>query len=264
MYSIRMENQWSERAQPLGETSENNRECEARDNEMSHSRILDAEFAKLVASPDIFGEQFGQRPLVASLKRVRHEVDGQTIYEHTRQLLQSLRTDEFRDIHLGNANVRVPDLLRAVGLYHDAEKSLMESRKGEVVGWKKPSLKAAKLASLESAFSELSTYQPELLVDTRTRILFDELIRNSFYFGYNLNLLKLEERQFNDDGEALLEKVLLQPISRLHGHGLDVEPEALFAVQFALSRADSLAIGPYKKNLPELERLRSKLLDLIN
>jgi len=263
-HSRRMENRKFESPQvgSGGPQADAERSGEAR--ETPRARVLDAVFAARIETPGRFREEFGQRPLVAKLENARHEVDGLTIYEHTRQLLQGLRTDQLQDARFGDADIHPPDLLRVVGLYHDAEKSLMVPPQGAEADWRKPSLKEAKAASLEMAFAESAAYQPELLADPRTRVLFDELMMNGFYFGYHLDLLKREERRFDDEGEALLEKVLYQPISRLRAQGLEVEPETLFAAQFALSRADSSAIGPYKKNLEALERLRTRLLDLIN
>ena len=224
----------------------------------------DAKFAKLVADPEKFRDLFGRRTLVDRLEAIKHAADGKTIYEHTRQLLMNLRTDAFKDLDLGGINL--PDLVRAVGLYHDADKLFDGQPKDpRDPDGPKYNFVEAKAKAVPLALQEVAEHMPKLFADERARELFKVLMSTGTYFGYNLERLsRLPEPRFNDEGEKMIDNMVHAPIGRLKEKGIKIDPDALFAVQFALSRADTSAIDVFKGNTGKLDRLYARLLELVS
>ncbi len=209
-------------------------------------------FGQLISDAVVFKKYCGKRPRVLALEKVRHQQDGKDILEHTRQLLAHLRVDDLADVRIEGLHLPVPELLRLVGLYHDLDKQVVTETQ---------TFNGVKQAAVRAALQEIEDIEPGRLSSPFEKALFSVLMETCDYFGYNLPLLKMTAIGRDRGLEALAEKKIYEPLRELKRQfGVDVEPEVLLRMQFAISRADTLAIDGFRQNVKQVDQLKEELV----
>lgn len=176
-------------------------------------------------------------------------MDGKDILHHTYTLLQELKTDHLRKIKVEGITTPIPELTRYVALYHDLDKAMEEV------------LNKRRVA--EEAIAEIDAHDPTFFETDADKALFTELFENCDYLGYNLAVLQKSGAEQIKTLDAIIEKKVEDPLDRLtETHpNINIEAEDLLRIQTAISRADTLAIEPFKQNIAAVDLVAQNLLE---
>lgn len=211
--------------------------------------MLDSEFRMSISNREQFVAANLKRKKVLNLENIRHEIDGKTILEHTRLVLTNLRTDKLSKMSLDGTTFNVPELMRMVALYHDLDKS------GEEHGDRRSS----KTSAAEEAIREIEETDPEFFKIDADKKVFATLLQTCDYFGYNINLLSRTGAKFRDGIKTLLEKKLMEPLEALDVNAIDIDWEDFLLIQYEISRADTMGIEPFRRNVGQIDLLFQEL-----
>lgn len=192
-----------------------------------------------------------RRPLVQQLASIEHVKDHRSILEHTRKVLAALQIPSNVTMPEG-ITVSPADLLQEVATYHDLDKLFPADRP-------QANSQERKQWATQAAIREIEQTRPSFFHTTADRTLFATLMRTCDYLGYNLPVLKKPE----SEREFLLQEIADRKINReveyLEQEGIEMDPEMLLVLQYAVSRADTVAIDAFRANAHAVDQLYKAL-----
>ncbi|TAL50219.1 hypothetical protein EPN81_03360 [Patescibacteria group bacterium] len=219
--------------------------------EQKHQTLSDETFRRSIASLEDFRKYCHNRPVIRGLEQTRHQAAGQSVFEHTQSVLLYLRTDELRNIKLGDMTISTPDLMRKVALYHDVEK-ILEGGRTKIIG---------KRRAADDAIREIKSVDSGFFQTAEDEKVFRVLLETCDYFGYHIALLDRQGTSNRDALKQLLEKKLIEPLEALEQEGIEIDYEDFLRIQYEISRADTMGIEPFRRNVGSVDRLFEALND---